>query len=168
MKSPFSLTPREMGLAAGLALSSALLMSMLLAAIASPKALTSRVATLQAQADEAGRLLQRSRAPAGYALDAVCAKSVDRQARDLRDALQGYAGALQLNMTGVEIEPLVTRGALAPIRLRFQASGSYEAAVRLLGALADQRPLIFADSVDLTSRTSSVTLVFTGRAYCSA
>lgn len=168
MKPSTALAPRDLGVAAGLALSSALVMSMLLAAIASPKALTARVSALQGQSDEAARLLQRSRAPAGYPLDAVCSKSVDRQARDLRDALQGYAGALQLSVTGVEIEPVVARSGLAPIRLRFQASGSYESAVRLLGALADQRPLIFADSVDMTSRTTSVTLVFTGRAYCSA
>jgi hypothetical protein len=50
---------------------------------------------------------------------------------------------------------------------RFQASGSYESALMAMDQLAKRRPQVFADTVDLTSKTSSVTLVFSGRVFCS-
>ncbi|WP_310540384.1 hypothetical protein [Phenylobacterium sp.] len=155
--------------AASLALGSALVMALVLTSISTPAGFKSRLAAVSDQVADADRRSRSSSAPGVFPVDAVCTRTAERQAEFLGDSLQGYAAPLQLDLRGLEIVAGVPsgRGKLVPVRFRFQASGSYEAAIGLLDALSRQRPQIFADTVDLTSKTSSVTLVFSGRLYCA-
>ena len=56
---------------------------------------------------------------------------------------------------------------LLAVNFRFETIGSYEDAMALLSDLDAVRPTLFADTVDLVSKTSAVSLQFSGHFYCS-
>ncbi|TAJ28694.1 GspMb/PilO family protein, partial [Bosea sp. (in: a-proteobacteria)] len=132
-----------------------------------PKDFTTRLAAVEQRSVETRGML-RARGTNVFSPDAVCGRPTEVEANALQQELATYGARLNLRLSGLTIAPEVTTTeGLAAIRLRFQASGSYESALLALDQLAKRRPQVFADSVDLTSKTSSVTLVFSGRLFCS-
>lgn len=138
--------------------------------IGAAKDAKARFAAVEAKASEAERLFRPGRAEVRRGLDAVCTRAPQDEAADLRASLASSAAQGQMEMGVIDARPeAAEEGArLTPVRLRFEATGSYEAAVLLLDMLGRRRPEIFVDAVDLTAKTSNVTLTFSGRVFCSA
>ena len=160
----------ELGLAAGLALVCALATVFVSSALAKPNRLDARLLTASRNADLATRLLGQDRATAQLGGNSTCAADLPVEAARLRRELTAMTAALQLQHATVEVSPEPTgrAGVLAPLRIRLSASGSYDAALGTLGRLTAARPVVFIDTVDLTSKTSFVTLAISGRVFCSA
>jgi len=156
-------------LAGGLA---ALLAATGLAALARPADRAARIAALEVKLDRLHRL---ERAPVGglvYPKDAVCRDGAVRGAAVVEQALRAGLGEAKLVRISFEPEPATSGPAsvgAAPtaVALRFETEGSYEDATALLSTLDAVRPAIFVDTVDLETRTSAVSLQFSGRFYCS-
>ncbi|HUO23361.1 MAG TPA: GspMb/PilO family protein [Caulobacteraceae bacterium] len=146
----------------------ALAMFLALWLIAQPSDLTQRMARIDQQTALAETVLTGERAH-GYLAGAVCQDA--RTAPDLvRQRLKSAAVAKGLALANVSAAPGAPNeaiGGLEPISLAFEASGPYDAVIGLLGALAQAQPQVFADTVDLKSQVSSVSLKFTGRLFCS-
>ncbi|UTP39753.1 GspMb/PilO family protein [Phenylobacterium sp. LH3H17] len=162
-------TARDAFIVTGAVAGCALGLGMLLATIAAPKAVETRARALEAQVPEIARLMRPGRGAATLQPGTICAGTPARQAQDLRAQLTSLAGERQLGLTAldVRIEPAADpRSKVTPIRFRFEVSGPYDGAIELLRRLAANRPMVFADTVDLSSQTSSVTLAFSGRVFC--
>lgn len=157
----------DAALAAGLGLACALILGVTLAAVAAPADFAARVAKVDADVELTQRLL---RAPRGAAVspEALCRRDPSEQAGRMRAELETFAAQANLTLSGLRITPDDSRaGRLVPVQVRFEARGSYEAVLLILDRLARQQPQVFAETVDLTSQTTSVALVFKGRLYCA-
>jgi len=161
---------RDTVLAIGVAAAAALAMGFALASASTPANFQSRVAALETRDQQARNLMRPSAAGSVYPADAICRGDPSVAAKGLRDNLAAFATQANLSLDILDARPETdagSQGALAPVRLRFTVTGPYESVVMLLSALSRQRPDVFADGVDLTSKTSNVTLSFSGRAFCS-
>lgn len=164
-------TARDAFITTGVVAGCALGLGLLLAAIASPKPVETRAKALEAEAVTIARLMQPGRGDTTLPPGTICATAPEQQAQDLRAQLTAFATARQLGLTAIDVrvEPAADpRAKVTPIRLRFEASGPYDGAIEMLRLLAANRPSVFADTVDLSSQTSSVTLSFSGRLFCGA
>jgi hypothetical protein len=130
--------------------------------------LNARVAAVEAEAARAKALLasagRETPAPPG----ALCRGAPSDAARRLHDALATQSAQAGLAPESLDVSPEDGGAGPTPLRVRLTATGSYEAALGLLTLLAKTKPLVFADSVDLTPKISNVTLAFTGRAFCAS
>ncbi|WP_340643891.1 hypothetical protein [Phenylobacterium sp.] len=163
-------TQRDGIIAVTIALASALILGLILAAISTPADFKARLAEVQQQVDEAGRLARPSRALSSYPADALCTRIPVEQAQILRSDLTQAAAQAQIEVKRMEVGPgggSTTDDRLATLRVKVEASGSYESALLMLEAMGKLRPQLFADTVDLTPKASTVTLSFSGRAFCS-
>jgi hypothetical protein len=151
-------------LAGGLA---ALLAATGLAALARPADSAARQAALEVKLD---RLQRLERAPVGglvYPKGAVCRDGAMRGAAVVEQKLRAGLGQAKLMRLSLEPEPATLDAAPTAVVLRFETEGSYEDATALMSLLDTVRPVIFVDTVDLETRTSAVSLQFSGRFYCS-
>lgn len=164
-------TGRDLVIAGGLALASAIAFGVTLAAVAAPKDLRKDLAAISAEADQASALIKRSRGKPGLERGQLCARAAAEEAQALQASLANQASQLRLTPLSLETRALEAEkgvGKLTPIAIRLEVSGAYPDAIALLDALAAAQPKVFADAVDLTSNTSTVTLTFSGRVFCSA
>jgi hypothetical protein len=165
-----TLSPRDAALAVGVAAAAALAMGVALASASTPANFRARLAVLETQTQQSHSLMRPMPAGSLYPLDALCRGDPGAAAKRLHDGLAAFAAQANISLDVLDARPeadAASPSGLTPIRLRFTATGSYESAVTLLAALSRQRPDIFADGVDLTSKTSNVTVSFSGRAFCS-
>jgi len=165
------LNPRDAALAIGVATASALAMGLVLAGVSSPPDFRTRLTALETQVQQTRTLMRPLPAEGLYPADAICRGDANAAVKALRDNLSAFAAQAGLSLDTLDIRPEPVAGEpglLTPVRLRFTATGSYESVVMLLAALSRLRPDVFADGVDLTSKTSNVTLSFSGRAFCAA
>jgi hypothetical protein len=142
-----------------------------LAALARPSGYEVRIAAATQNAERLRRLLAGDPTTGPFGWDAICRQTPDREVQQLRKDIAVQADAAKLTVGGLEVGPDYQEAlgdTLSPLRVRLEAQGPYQGAVSLLAVLAQSRPTLFVDSVDLTSRTSSVTLKLSGRVYCSA
>lgn len=145
----------------------ALVTAMGLSALARPADRAARVAALEVKLE---RLRRLERAPVGglvYPKGAVCRQGATRGAALVEQKLRASLG--QAKLVRIAFDPAATTEGLVPtaVGFRFETVGSYEDATALLNALEVVRPMVFADTIDLESRTSAVALQFSGRFYCS-
>lgn len=138
-----------------------------LSALARPEDRAARLAEVERKL---GRIetLQRGAAEGGatYPRGAVCREGVGLGAAAVERKLR--AGLGQAKLEAIAFEPSTPAGdSLLAVNFHFETVGSYEDAMALLGALNATRPALFADSVDLVSKTSAVSLQFSGHFYCS-
>lgn len=161
---------KTLAVAGAVGLAGALVFALLAASLARPEGYAERVAALDQKVAEIERLARKARGDRSTRAGQICVGPASAQADALRSQIQDNAGQLQLDLTVVEVAASGDGGAnaLETLRVRFEAAGSYEAAFGLLERLQRLQPQIFADTVDVTSKTTSVTLSFTGRAFCSA
>ena len=167
------MTPRKLSgpglavvatLAGGLA---ALLAATGLAALARPADRATRIAALEVKLDRLHRL---DRAPVGglvYPKGSVCRDGAVRGAAMVEQTLRAGLGQAKLVRISFEPEAASLDATPTAVALRFETEGSYEDATALLSTLDTVRPAIFVDTVDLETRTSAVSLHFSGRFYCS-
>ena len=137
-----------------------------LSALARPADRAARVAALQVKLD---RLQRLERAPVGglvYPKGAVCREGAMRGEALVEQKLRAALGQARLVNLAFDPAAAASGGAPTAVGLRFEVEGSYEDVTALLTALDAVRPTIFADTVDLQTRTSAVALHFSGRFYC--
>jgi hypothetical protein len=138
-----------------------------LSALARPDDRAARLAELERKLDRI-ETLQRGAAGAGptYPRGAVCREGVGRGAGIVEQKLRAQLG--QAKLAAIAFAPSTPAGdSLLAVNFRFETVGSYEDAMALLSGLDAARPTLFADSIDLVSNTSAVSLRFSGHFYCS-
>lgn len=152
---------------AGVAALCALAAGVALTVLSRPSGLEDRLEGIERRADQTAQLL-RPRREVGLAPDAVCTGDIGRQVATLRSAVSKLGAEQDLELSSLDIAPEAPgRSGLTPVRIRFEASGGYEAALTLLDRMGRIQPQVFADTVDLVSQTSSVDLSFSGRVFCA-
>jgi hypothetical protein len=138
-----------------------------LSALARPADRAARLAALERKLDRI-ETLQRAANTGGLAFPrgALCRQGVGRGAGLVEQKLR--AGLGQAKLAAIAFEPSIPVGdSLLAVNFRFETVGSYEDAMVVLSSLDAARPALFADSVDLVSKTSAVSLRFSGHFYCS-
>jgi hypothetical protein len=169
MKRP-SVPGRDYLLLAGAAAAAAVVTGVVLAQTAMPSNFAQRLAALDQKTEKIHRWALRPGAP-DFPQGAVCTGGAVRGEAALRARIAAEAQASQLGLSTLEVR-LDPDGrperSLEPLDVTFEVKGTYQAGLDLMARLALVRPLIFAEAVDLTSNTSSVTLKVYGRAYCVA
>jgi hypothetical protein len=138
-----------------------------LSALARPADRTARLAELDRKIDRIEALQRAPSSGATYSKGAVCREGVGRGASLVEQKLRADVGQARLVRVVFDPSTPVDGEGLMAVSFRFETLGSYEDAVSLLRSLDAARPAIFADSVDLVSKTSAVSLQFSGRFYCS-
>jgi hypothetical protein len=141
-----------------------------LLALAHPRGLEARLARATAALTDVEAKLQAPGDPYAYPPHVLCRMGANAAGPALQDRVTALAAGSGLTLSSLSATPGVedeTAGGVAPVTLQFQTSGRYDAVIGFMGALAKNQPEIFADSVDLKSETSAVSLTFEGRIYCS-
>lgn len=161
--------PRELAIAGGVMASAALAFGVLLATLASPSNFNARLEALYRGVGDAQRLARPVRGATILPAGAVCASAADATT-SLSTALREAAGQAQLQAIRVQVatEPRRGRTGLVPLRIRFEAEGGYDAALQMLDLIGRQQPQVFADTTDLVSKGATVSLAFSGRAFCES
>lgn len=140
-----------------------------LTALATPKGFKVHVADLKSRADDIEARLSSRGQPFAYPANALCVGPPPGGALALRDRLGAAASGTAVSLTNVAAAagaPDDTNEDLTPVKLTFNAMGSYQGVLSLLDRLSTSTPEIFVDSADLKSTTSAVSLSFQGRIYC--
>jgi hypothetical protein len=135
--------------------------------LARPADRAARLAEVERKLDRI-ETLQRGATDDGptYPRGAICREGVGRGVGVVEQKLRAQLG--QAKLAAIAFEPSTPVGdSLLAVKFRFEAVGSYEDAMTLLRGLDAARPTLFADSVDLVSKTSAVSLQFSGHFYCS-
>jgi len=161
----------SIALAAGMAVLFAASIGLSLAALAKPSETDARISVRQQKIRALEQVFQARTSPRLYPADAICRQRPDQAAAQLRTLITGQAQAAKLAVTAVEIgsDPQAPLGeTLAPLRIQLTTQGAYDATLSLMATMARYRPMIFVDAVDLSSKTSSVSLKFSGHLYCAA
>lgn len=137
-----------------------------LAVLARPVDRAARLAELERKLDRL-ETLQRSAADGPtYPRGAICREGAGRGTGIVEQKLRAQLG--QAKLASIAFEPSTpVADSLMAVSFRFETVGSYEDAMALLRGLDAARPTLFADSVDLVSKTSAVSLRFSGHFYCS-
>lgn len=138
-----------------------------LSALARPDDRAARLAEVERKLDRI-ETLQRGGAEGGptYPRGAICREGVGLGAGAVERKLRTALG--QAKLASIAFEPSTPVGeSLLVVNFRFETVGPYEDAMAVLRELEAARPTLFADSVDLVSKTSAVSLSFSGHFYCS-
>ena len=138
-----------------------------LAALARPADRAERLAQVERKLERL-ETLQRGAAGEGptYPRGAICREGVGRGVGLVEQKVRAQLG--QARLTTIAFDPSTPVGdSLMAVGFRFETEGSYEDAMTLLRGLDAARPTLFVDSVDLVSKTSTVSLRLSGRFYCS-
>lgn len=138
-----------------------------LSALAQPADRAARLASVERKLDRL-EALQRgaTRGGPGYPRGAICREGVGRGAGAVEQKVRAQLG--QATLRTIVFEPSTPVGeSLMAVNFRFETVGSYEDATALLRGMNAVRPTLFVDTVDLVSKTSAVSLQFSGHFYCS-
>lgn len=138
-----------------------------LSALARPADRAARLASVERKLDRL-EALQRGGARGGpvYPRGAICREGVGPGAELVARKVRAELG--QATLRTIVFEPSKPVGeSLMVVNFRFETLSSYEDATALLRGLNGVRPTLFVDTVDLISKTSAVSLQFSGHFYCS-
>ncbi|WP_165189877.1 hypothetical protein [Caulobacter soli] len=137
-----------------------------LSALARPDDRAARLAELDRKLERIETLQRADAGGPAYPRGALCREGVGRGVGIVEQKLRGGLG--QAKLATIAFSPSTPVGdSLLVVNFRFETVGSYEDATALLRSLDAARPILFADSVDLVSKTSAVSLRFSGHFYCS-
>ena len=155
-------------IAGGVAAVSAAGFSFLLKAVATPRDFEVRAAAVEEGIEGVRRAIGRRVGDDQLGAGAICKIPLSEQSQALRTVLTSHAEQHRLKLSGMEVAPDVSvlGETLVQGRLRFRVEGDYETTVATLDMLNQARPKIFAETVELTSGSSSVTLSFSGKFFC--
>jgi hypothetical protein len=141
-----------------------------LAALARPAGLNADLERIRASIAKVEAAPRQGGDVSFYAPGAVCHDPPGRAADALRARLAAAAAGAGLAPPKITLAdtgaPDVTQP-LAPVIFQLETSGRYDQVIAYFRRLSEAGPQIFADSVDLRSQVSSVSLKLTGRVLCS-
>jgi len=154
-------------LAAGVAAVCAVVAGVSMATISRPQNFAARLQALDARLDLIQRMGRRAAAGAPSEVQGRCANGAAGQVQTLKDEIAASEARLDLQPATLDVRPAQTdEGGVTPVTLHIEVTGSYQGALTLLDELSKRQPTVFVDKTDLTSRTSNVTLSFSGRVFC--
>jgi hypothetical protein len=138
-------------------------------ALAKPPHFAEREAAVHGALERASHLNRLARGGGAYSEHAVCSGLGGAESASITKAIAASAA-----QAGVTIADLVASppppgresSAIAPVALRLQASGPYEAVSGWIDRMARAEPQIFVDTLDLVSRSPNVSLKLTGKVFC--
>jgi len=137
--------------------------------LATPVALKTRLAGIDEAVRQVATIGRQAGDPGRYADHALCEAPLLEAAQTLQGQLVNVAAAARLTASSVTVIPPDPNGDSArptPVSFKLEASGGYEAVLGLIRSLGQNEPEVFADTLDLTSQTSSVSIKLTGRVLC--
>lgn len=140
-----------------------------MSALAAPAAFEARRAELEAtvaRLEQAAAGVRRSSVHGG---DGACPGLDDGDVGTLKQGVATLAAQSGVTLTDLVAAPpsdLAGHGRLAPVALRLQAIGPYETIREFLERLAEAKPELFVDALDLTSAAPDVKLKLTGKVFC--
>ena len=135
-----------------------------------PQGYSARLAAARTTAVRISNLEKAAPSTAAFPDRAVCNQMTSAAADTLRRSLASAASSATVSISNVVLTAGggdEGAGGLAPVTLKFEASGQYDAVLGLLAQMGRWRPELFVDSMDLRSQVSSVALKLEGRVYCS-
>ena len=138
--------------------------------LARPDHFTSRVQAIEVAAARIEGAPRESGDPSAYGLKAVCLEPAARAVDSLKDQLTRTAAAAGVATPRISIsqpETVEVSGRLTPVLFTLESSGRYDSFLQMMTLLAENRPEIFADTLDLKSQTSTVAFKLSGRILCS-
>lgn len=139
-----------------------------LAAYGQPENFNNRVANLEDRVTEIRRLSRAPAAARAYRAGALCVGADPEALSAISSDLQSRASGLGLTLVSLALTPATPRqGGVDRVDLQVEVTGPYPAVTGMLGSFAAQTPRMFVDRLDLTDRTTTVSLRFTGHFYCS-
>lgn len=138
-----------------------------LAALARPVDRAARLAELDRKLDRIEALQKSASGAPAFPRGAVCRDGGMGGAGVVEQTVRAGLGQARLVRIAFDPAAPIDGAGLSVVGFRFETLGSYEDAMTLLGGLAAARPTLFADTMDLTSKTSAVSLQVSGRFYCS-
>ena len=141
-----------------------------LSGLAQPAHLKGRLAGVETLVSTVERAPRAAGDPAVYATHALCRTDPSLAGPQLQARVA--AAAAQAGLSGAKLTLSPSDAAsggeqLTPVMFALDVQGRYDAVLLMLKLLAEGGPQIFADSLDLTSQTSAVSMHFTGRVLCS-
>lgn len=139
-----------------------------LSALSTPSRLRGRVEALEASIERTQGILSRPRDPAHYLSAPLCHARAAEAGNIVRQEISAAAKASGLAAPTVTMSPNVEDLASQtfPVMFTVDVTDRYDLVLGFLGRLAQSEPEVFADSLDLTSKTSAVSLKLTGRVEC--
>ena len=141
-----------------------------LATISTPSHLGKRMDALEAEIESTQTAFSRPRDPSHYLPDPICRVGPSSAGEQVRAELT--AAARQSGLAVPAITLASSRDDLSsevfPVMFTLDVTDRYDLVLSFLNRLAQSEPEVFADSVDLTSKTSAVSLKLTGRVECQS
>lgn len=167
---PAAYRPMDVGVAVAIMLACALASGWALVAFTKPGDFDERVAAVEQTVADAKAIVARKAGLEDFPPDAVCTVGPAAASQALKSSLASLGPAVQLERMTVQVTEGegARSGGLEPYTVRLEGEGSYEAALRAVDGLSALRPIIFIDTVDITSKISFVKLSVSGRVYCLA
>lgn len=141
-----------------------------LAALAKPGQLGGRLARLEPMLRAVERAPRAAGDPSSYAPHAICRTGSVQAGEQLKARIAAAAAEAGLPAPKLALSPPdveFTTDRLAPVMFQADVTGRYDAVLQFLKLMAEGEPQVFADTMDLKSETSVVSLHFTGRVLCS-
>ncbi len=142
-----------------------------LSLLATPAHLKARLGAIETTAGRIDAAPRESGDPSAYAPHALCRASPQEAADALKTALAGSAATAGLAGAKIAVTPpdsAEAGGRPTPVLFELDAAGRYDSVLALLRLLDQAEPEVFADTLDLKSQTSTVSLKLTGRVLCQA
>ena len=141
-----------------------------LSGLSTPARLGGRIDALEANIERARAVLERPREPSHYLSDPICHAGSSNAADVVRAELSRAASQSGLAPPNVTIagggaDPT---SQIYPVMFTVDVTDRYDLILGFLDRLAQSEPEVFADSLDLVSKTSAVSLKLTGRVECLA
>jgi hypothetical protein len=160
-------SPLAYSVAIGVALISTILTFDALAGLAEPTKLDPRWADAQRDLKILRHAERKSTSGDTLAAGTLCRSDPAIAAESLRSRLTALA-PLQIKSVFVAVEPASPNAPdFTPVVFRLEAKGAYADVTHTLGDLARSRPVIFADTVDITSEGPFTALKLKGKVLCA-
>lgn len=123
---------------------------------------------LERRLSKAPRLKPPSTIEGRWPAGSVCDRPINLAAEDLSGNLASLArdAALEVSASTADVDKTLPKAAMSSAVLRLKASGSHEEMVDFLVRVAEEKPALFVEAVDLVPRGGNLQLDLKGRVWC--
>ena len=143
----------------------------MLTMLSRPSELNGRIGVIESDMRQADGVLRRTADTSHYLPNPLCRTGPSLAGDLVRTELAHAARDAGLGAPSITMIPLGSQDPTSqtfPVTFSVEATGRYDLVLSFLGRLAQSEPEVFADSIDLASKTSAVSLKLTGRVICLA